>query len=52
MEDFYETSPADAGQFADPVQAVEEGFTAFKSMAVPETAPAGSLRPIRAPNLV
>jgi galactonate dehydratase len=48
MEDFYEASPADAGRFADLAQqAVEEGFTAFKSMAVPETMPLEGLRPIR-----
>ena len=28
-------------------QAVEEGFTAFKTMAVPETAPIEGLRPIK-----
>src|ERR1700730_11994252 len=40
MEDFYETSPADAGRFAElAAQAVADGFTAFKTMAVPETAP-------------
>lgn len=48
MEDFYETSPADAGRFADLArQAVEDGFTAFKSMAVPETMPLEGLRPLR-----
>lgn len=48
MEDFYETSPADAGRFADlAAKAVADGFTAFKSMAVPETAPLEGLRPIR-----
>jgi galactonate dehydratase len=48
MEDFYETSPADAGRFADLArQAVAEGFTAFKSMAVPETMPIDGLRPLR-----
>jgi galactonate dehydratase len=48
MEEFYETSPADAGRFADlAAQAVDEGFTAFKSMAVPETMPLEGLRPIR-----
>ncbi len=48
MEDFYETSPADAGRFADLAQAaVADGFTAFKSMAVPETMPLEGLRPIR-----
>ncbi|MCC6731416.1 MAG: D-galactonate dehydratase [Chthonomonadales bacterium] len=48
MEDFYETPPADAGRFADLAgKAVSDGFTAFKSMAVPETAPLEGLRPIR-----
>lgn len=48
MEDFYETSPADAGRFAELAQkAVEDGFTAFKAMAVPETMPLEGLRPIR-----
>lgn len=48
MEEFYETSPADAGRFADLAQqAVADGFTAFKTMAVPETAPLEGLRPIK-----
>ncbi|HTE21396.1 MAG TPA: galactonate dehydratase [Armatimonadota bacterium] len=48
MEDFYETTPADAGRFAElACRAVEEGFTAFKTMAVPETMPLEGLRPIR-----
>ncbi len=48
MEDFYETKPADASRFAELAkQAVEEGFTAFKAMAVPETMPLEGLRPIR-----
>jgi galactonate dehydratase len=48
MEDFYETAPDDARRFAELAQAaVEEGFTAFKSMAVPETMPIEGLRPIR-----
>ena len=38
MEKFYETSVDNAKQFADLAQAaVAEGFTAFKSMAVPPT---------------
>jgi galactonate dehydratase len=46
MEEFYETKPADAKRFADLAQkAVEDGFTAFKSMAVPETME--GLKPIR-----
>lgn len=48
MEDFYQTRPGDAKRFGDLAQqAVEEGFTAFKSMAVPETMPLEGLRPIR-----
>src|SRR5918912_763131 len=48
MEDFYQTSPADAPRFAELArQAVAEGFTAFKTMAVPETMPLEGLRPIR-----
>lgn len=48
MEDFYENSPADAKRFAELAQkAVEDGFTAFKTMAVPETMPLEGLRPIR-----
>jgi len=48
MEDFYETDPADAERFADLArEAVEQGFTAFKSMAVPETMPLEGLRPVK-----
>ena len=48
MEDFYQTSPADAPRFADLAQkAVEDGFTAFKTMAVPETMPLEGLRPVK-----
>ncbi len=48
MEDFYETDPADAGRFADLArQAVAEGFTAFKTMAVPETMPLEGNRAVR-----
>ena len=37
MEDAYETSPEDAGRFAELAAAVvEDGFTAFKAMAVPD----------------
>lgn len=47
MEDFYETSPADAGRFADLAQqAVEDGYTAMKTMAVPETMPIEGIRPV------
>ncbi|GMV80764.1 MAG: galactonate dehydratase [Planctomycetota bacterium] len=48
MEDFYETKPGDAKRFAELARkAIEEGFTAFKSMAVPETMPLEGLKPIR-----
>ncbi len=48
MEDFYETGRHDARRFGELAQqAVEEGFTAFKSMAVPETMSLEGLRPIR-----
>ncbi len=48
MEDFYETSVEDARAFADLArQAVADGFTAFKCMAVPPTMPLEGLRPIR-----
>jgi galactonate dehydratase len=48
MEDFYQTAPADAGRFGElAAKAVADGFTAFKSMAVPETAPIEGLRPIK-----
>jgi galactonate dehydratase len=49
MEDFYETAADDAARFADlGRQAVADGFTAFKSMAVPPTLPIDGLAPIRA----
>ncbi|MFC7524422.1 galactonate dehydratase [Parapedobacter sp. GCM10030251] len=48
MEDFYETDPSDARRFGELAQqAVEDGFTAFKSMAVPETMPLEGLQPIK-----
>jgi galactonate dehydratase len=49
MENFYETRADDAKRFAELArEAVAEGFTAFKSMAVPPTMPLEGLRPIRA----
>jgi galactonate dehydratase len=49
MEDFYETAADDAKRFADLArQAVADGFTAFKSMAVPPTMPLEGLKPVRA----
>jgi len=49
MEDFYETAVDEAKRFGDLArQAVEDGFTAFKSMAVPPTMPIEGLKPIRA----
>ncbi|HWB54629.1 MAG TPA: galactonate dehydratase [Tepidisphaeraceae bacterium] len=48
MEDFYCCDPSDAKRFGELASgAVEEGFTAFKSMAVPETMPLEGLQPIR-----
>ena len=49
MEDFYETPVDNAKRFADLArQAVEDGYTAFKSMAVPPTMPIEGLKPLRA----
>jgi galactonate dehydratase len=49
MEDFYETSVEESQRFGDLArQAVSDGFTAFKSMAVPPTMPIEGLKPIRA----
>ena len=48
MEDFYETDTSDAQRFGElAAQAVAEGFTAFKSMAVPPTMPIEGLMPVR-----
>ncbi|MDZ4818915.1 MAG: enolase C-terminal domain-like protein, partial [Planctomycetota bacterium] len=48
MESFYETPVSDAKAFADLAHAaVAEGFTAFKSMAVPPTMPLEGLAPVR-----
>jgi len=48
MEDFYCCDPADAKRFGELASAaVEEGFSAFKSMAVPETMPLEGMQPIR-----
>jgi galactonate dehydratase len=47
MEDFYCCDPTDAKRFGDLAsRAVEEGFTAFKSMAVPPTMPLEGMQPI------
>jgi len=49
MESFYQTSTDNAAQFADLArEAVADGFTAFKSMAVPPTMPIEGLGPIKA----
>ncbi len=49
MEDFYETSTDNAARFGELAQAaVADGFTAFKCMAVPETAPIEGLKPVLA----
>jgi galactonate dehydratase len=48
MESFYETPVDNAKQFAElALSAVADGYTAFKSMAVPPTMPLEGLRPIR-----
>lgn len=48
MEEFYETDPADAKRFAElAVKAVDEGFTAFKTMAVPWTMPIEGKMPVK-----
>jgi galactonate dehydratase len=48
MEDFYQTDPTDARRFGELAErAVSQGFTAFKSMAVPETMPLEGLRPLK-----
>jgi len=47
MEDFYQIKPDDANRFRELAEsAVADGFTAFKSMAVPETMPLEGLKPI------
>lgn len=49
MEDFYETPVANADRFADLArQAVANGYTAFKSMAVPSTSALEGIAPVRA----
>lgn len=49
MERFYETPVDNAQQFADLArQAVAEGFSAFKAMAVPPTMPLEGVRPVKA----
>jgi len=48
MEDFYETNPSDAKRFGELAKkAVEDGYTAFKTMAVPETMSLEGLKPIK-----
>ena len=48
MEEFYGTRIGEAERFAELAQAtVEQGYTAFKAMAVPETAPLEGLKPLR-----
>jgi galactonate dehydratase len=49
LKDFYQTPVENAQRFAELAQrAVAEGFTAFKSMAVPPTMPLEGLKPIKA----
>ena len=48
MEDFYETDVSDATRFGElAAQAVADGFSAFKSMAVPSTMPLEGNAPVR-----
>lgn len=48
MEDFYETPVAEAKRFGELAQkAVSDGFTAFKSMPVPEQMIIEGLRPVK-----
>ena len=49
MEDFYQTPADNAKRFAELAQqAVADGYTAFKSMAVPSTMPIEGQKPVRA----
>jgi len=49
MEDFYETPVDNAKRFADlAAHAVADGYTAFKTMAVPPTMPIEGNKPVRA----
>jgi galactonate dehydratase len=49
MEDFYQTPADNAKRFGElALQAVDAGFTAFKSMAVPSTMALEGLKPVRA----
>lgn len=49
MEDFYETPVGKAARFADLARAaVDEGYSAFKCMAVPPTQPLEGLQPVLA----
>ena len=49
LEKFYETPIENANVFADlAAQAVDDGFSAMKSMAVPPTMPLEGLKPIKA----
>ena len=48
MEDFYETPADNAKRFAELAQqAVADGFTAMKTMAVPPTLPLEGMKPVR-----
>lgn len=49
MEEFYETPVDQAEKFGDlAIKAVEDGYTAFKTMAVPPSMPVEGLTPIKA----
>lgn len=53
MEDFYQTPVEEAARFAQLAQqAVAEGFTAMKCMAVPPTMPIEGSKPVRAAEAV
>ncbi len=48
MEDFYDTDPADASRFGELAkQALADGYTAMKTMAVPETMTLEGNRPVQ-----
>jgi len=48
MEDFYQTADNDAKRFGElAIEAVENGYTAFKSMACPPTMPLDGLMPVK-----
>src|SRR4029079_17380244 len=53
MKTFYEPPVDNAKRFAELAQqAVADGYTAFKSMAVPSTMPIEGMKPVRAAEAV